>query len=54
VDWMGQTEDRNKVKGSYGCGIEHSGSIKCWEVLGGCTTGGLLNSVQLQLVSVTI
>jgi hypothetical protein len=38
VDWIGLAQ-------------EPSGSIKCWELLRGCTTCGLSSGTQLQRVS---
>jgi hypothetical protein len=31
VDWIGQAQDRDRLEISCEFGIEHSGSIKCWE-----------------------
>jgi hypothetical protein len=36
------------VEGSCEHGIKRSGSIKCWEVLGGCTIGGSSRRAQLR------
>jgi hypothetical protein len=33
VDWTDMVQDREPVEGSYEQGIEHSGCLKCWEVL---------------------
>jgi hypothetical protein len=33
VDWIGLAQDRDSVEGSCEHGNEHSGSMKCWEVL---------------------
>jgi hypothetical protein len=39
------------VEGSCERGNEHSGSIKCWEVLSSCTIGGFSVRAQLHEVS---
>jgi hypothetical protein len=39
------------VESSCKLGNEPSGSIKCWELLNGCTTCGLSSSTQLHRVS---
>jgi hypothetical protein len=39
------------VEGSCELGNEPSGSIKCWELPNGCTTGGLSSGTQLHRVS---
>jgi hypothetical protein len=39
------------VESSCKLGNEPSGSIKCWELLNGCTTCGLLSGTQLHRVS---
>jgi hypothetical protein len=49
LDWSGSGE--GEVGCSCKCGNETSGSIKCCEVLSGCTTGGLSSSDQLSRVS---
>jgi hypothetical protein len=33
VEWIDMAQDRDKVEGSCGHGIEPSGSMKCCEVL---------------------
>jgi hypothetical protein len=39
------------VESSCEFGIESSGSVKCWEIIGGPITGGLSSSAQLHRVS---
>jgi hypothetical protein len=51
VDWIGLAQDRNR---SCEYGTEPSGSIKCWELSSGYTTGGLSSSAQLYRVNKNI
>jgi hypothetical protein len=49
VDWIGLAQVH--VESSCEVDNEPSGSIKCWELLSGCTTCGLSSGTQLHRVS---
>ena len=46
MDWIELAQDRDTWRGTCECGNEHSGCIKCWEILDQLKTGQLLNKVS--------
>jgi hypothetical protein len=52
VDWIGLAQDRYRWRALVSSlGNEPSGSIKCWELLNGCTTCGLSCGTRLHRFS---
>jgi hypothetical protein len=50
VVWIGVAQDKRQVESFSECANKPSGSIKCWEVPSGCTSGGLSSSTMLHRV----
>jgi hypothetical protein len=51
ADWIGLAQDRYRWRALVNSVNEPSGSIKCWELLSGCTSCGLSSGTQLHRVS---